>query len=586
MSIASRYGTPPDGYSESNSTVEEQGLEINVDVSFPVPITRLASRSHPISVTMGSTASTSLKDMNTETDLRKANATLSNRSAELKGDFILLISPKESISNTKVFMEPHPKYDDHSAIMVTISPQDFARNASPTDHSKCEILFVIDCSGSMEDKVNDLRTAMKVAIRSLPEGCFFNLCLFGSSHELLWKASKPSTQENSDEAFACSAQLTADKGGTELNSALQSVITSRTPNMETNVIVVTDGETWDTEEIHASVQEANREHGLLKDLENQTSWLHGMQHEGKNTVDDTKFQDIVKTEAESFGKTWSIVGKWTSFIALEKSGPKAHVKSLVHLYRAEALYLSGPSIAGNAVARRRTDAGGQSLWPISGFVNPNVCNPPQAFSGAVRSPFDHYGTAPLGWHEASRAAEGPVEVQGELIELISASAPAESPRIIPCCDYSIQDLRHKSLMPCQSTREFVMNPQTSGISVEDIVSAQRSTGCFVLHSTSLDTLLSAFDEKAVQEVKSRVENKSSDTKEPLLPTILTIVYIEMQFQEQQELLDLVIDRAKRWLEKALPEEIDELLEVVRGGFLGMAWRVQENELGKSTVLFT
>lgn len=55
MSIASRYGTPPDSYSEGNSTIEEQGLEINVDVSFPVPITSLASRSHPISVTIGST---------------------------------------------------------------------------------------------------------------------------------------------------------------------------------------------------------------------------------------------------------------------------------------------------------------------------------------------------------------------------------------------------------------------------------------------------------------------------------------------------------------------------------------------------
>lgn len=73
MSIASRYGTPPDGYSEGNSTVEEQGLEINVDVSFPVPITRLASRSHPISVTMGSTVrvpsnlSTPMSDISTGT---------------------------------------------------------------------------------------------------------------------------------------------------------------------------------------------------------------------------------------------------------------------------------------------------------------------------------------------------------------------------------------------------------------------------------------------------------------------------------------------------------------------------------------
>lgn len=54
-SIAPRYGTPPNGYSEGSITVEERGLEINVDVSLPVPISSLASRSHPIAVKIGST---------------------------------------------------------------------------------------------------------------------------------------------------------------------------------------------------------------------------------------------------------------------------------------------------------------------------------------------------------------------------------------------------------------------------------------------------------------------------------------------------------------------------------------------------
>lgn len=655
--------------------------------------------------------------MNTEIDLRKANATLSNRSAELKGDFILLISPKESISNTKAFLEPHPKYDDHSAIMVTISPQDFARNASSTNYSKCEILFVIDCSGSMEDKVNDLRTAMKVAIRSLPEGCFFNLCLFGSSHELLWGASKPSTQKNSDEAFACSAQLMANKGATELNSALQSVITSRTPDMQTNVIVVTDGETWDTNETHASVEKANKEcgirffclgignavshalvegigrqggglsevvaladsgkweprvirllkgaltpaswqitlnpgrslanagnrystlgqadsvlpslrappciqapfripklhtfsrfsvfllvnnsvfedsgskihitaesssgetvnlavtseklestpsavhflaaHAAVKDLENQTSWLHGMQNVGYHGAEDIRFQDIVKNEAESFGKTWSIVGKWTSFIALEKSGLNAHVKNLVHLYRAEALSLPSASVAESFSVRRRSCRGEK---PITGMSE---------LQARLASAYPSGAHQQRDRRRRARAVDRSATVQRPPLESQRVPESAiQLPELTTSIQQDIRDLGHSSLMPRQSTKESVMNPPASGISVEDIVSAQRSSGCFVLHSASLNTLLSAFDEKAVQQAKSRVENKSSDTKEPLLPTILTIVYIEMQFQEQQELLELVIDRAKRWLEKALPEEIDELLEVVRGGFLG------------------
>lgn len=182
--------------------------------------------------------------------------------ASIKSDFILLISLKECISNTRAFMEPHPEFDNHSAVMVTISPQDFAGSANSTDCSKSEILFVVDCSGSMEDKVNDLRTAMKVAIRSLPEGCFFNMCLFGSFHELLWEESKPATQENSDQAFTRSASLAADMGGTELDAALRQAVTCRTSTLDTNIIVVTDGETWDTEEVHAFVRQTNEGQGV------------------------------------------------------------------------------------------------------------------------------------------------------------------------------------------------------------------------------------------------------------------------------------------------------------------------------------
>lgn len=50
-SLAPRYGTPPSGYFPDSSTQSSQtGLRIAVHVTAPVPIRKVESRSHPISV--------------------------------------------------------------------------------------------------------------------------------------------------------------------------------------------------------------------------------------------------------------------------------------------------------------------------------------------------------------------------------------------------------------------------------------------------------------------------------------------------------------------------------------------------------
>ena len=57
-SVAPRYGTPPNSFSESADTgitgdYIKKGLKIKVDVTAAVPIQKLESRTHPISVEMG-----------------------------------------------------------------------------------------------------------------------------------------------------------------------------------------------------------------------------------------------------------------------------------------------------------------------------------------------------------------------------------------------------------------------------------------------------------------------------------------------------------------------------------------------------
>jgi Mg-chelatase subunit ChlD len=263
-SVAPRYGTPPAGYSLNSSigpstTPTENGLKIQVEVSAPHPIRKLESRTHPISVELGAegqpTSTSTFRDLAAETpsagfDPTKARANLSDRSTSLGKDFALLIlSSGPNLLASRALIESHPTIPDHSAMTVTITPQDlFASDLSLND-IKAEIVFVADRSGSMQDKLEGLKTAMRVFLKSIPEKCYFNICSFGSRHSMLCSRSQPCSQENVEVAYQhVSNSFQADMGGTELLSALESVVQQRTTeDLNTQIIVLTDGQVWDTE---------------------------------------------------------------------------------------------------------------------------------------------------------------------------------------------------------------------------------------------------------------------------------------------------------------------------------------------------
>jgi Mg-chelatase subunit ChlD len=269
-SVAPRYGTPPVGYthgSASHSTVTpaENGLGIQVEVFAPVPIHTLESRTHPISVELGHpTATNSIRDLAPASpapkfDPRKARATLSDRATTLAKDFVLLILAEDrTILASRALLEPHPSLSDRSALMVTINPQDLFPSGIVIDKVKAEIVFVADRSGSMCNKIEALISAMRVFLKSIPQSCHLNICSFGSSHSLLWPESRQYTQENLDLAMQhVTHSFASNMGGTELLSALKHVVEKRNARQEmtTEVIVLTDGEVWDTEQVIKFVQE-------------------------------------------------------------------------------------------------------------------------------------------------------------------------------------------------------------------------------------------------------------------------------------------------------------------------------------------
>ncbi|KAF8853300.1 VIT-domain-containing protein [Acephala macrosclerotiorum] len=260
-SVAPRYGAPPSSFPTSTSSKPlavppENGLQIQIQVSSPVAINTIESRTHPVRIEMGShghTTTRNIRDLakkqeSLDNDPKKARATLSDRSACLGKDFVLLIQSRGgTLLASRATQEPHPKLPNHSALMVSINLRDMYTPDVVSPKSPSEIIFFADRSGSMQGKIQALRTAMGFFLKSLPSNCSFNICSFGTDHILMWPESREYSQENLDEAMSyITTNFDANMGGTELLSGLRNVVQKSNPAFSTQIIIFTDGEVWNS----------------------------------------------------------------------------------------------------------------------------------------------------------------------------------------------------------------------------------------------------------------------------------------------------------------------------------------------------
>eukprot|EP00042_Codosiga_hollandica_P039762 m.335997 g.335997 ORF g.335997 m.335997 type:complete len:125 (-) comp55689_c2_seq1:1308-1682(-) len=82
--------------------------------------------------------------------------------------------------------------DGSVASMITIAPN------IELDEQRCELVFLIDQSGSMAgSKIDQARNAMNFFLRSLPEDCYLNIIGFGTSFRSLWPQSGSSLRPKS-----------------------------------------------------------------------------------------------------------------------------------------------------------------------------------------------------------------------------------------------------------------------------------------------------------------------------------------------------------------------------------------------------
>lgn len=261
-SIAPRYGSGPSpskglfgstssgGLFGSSSNHLEGGstgqISITVDINLPEGLTvkGLKSPSHPIAVSMGtlSTAAQANPVMN------KASATLSLGSSALERDFVLILTSKGT-GIPKALLETHPTIPNHRALMATLVPR---FNLPPT-HS--EIVFVADRSGSMQDNIDMLISALKVFLKSMPTGIKFNICSFGTNYTFLWKKSKNYNSDTVNEAIKHISTFGANFGGTETFKAIKATVDNRLGDVPLEITLLTDGDIWNQQPLFTYVNE-------------------------------------------------------------------------------------------------------------------------------------------------------------------------------------------------------------------------------------------------------------------------------------------------------------------------------------------
>lgn len=191
------------------------------------------------------------------------NVRLSAESVRMDRDFILYTAYVDSL----VSRAYQYRTEKESFIQLDFLPDrklmdENAGEKSVSEGLKREIIFVIDCSGSMQgDSIQEAKKALEVCLRGLEQGKSFNIYRFGSGQESLFPESTVYNGKTANEALAYLRRMDADLGGTEILGPLKDICSSKGNNrsLGKDIILLTDGEVGNESEIFKLIKKNSGE---------------------------------------------------------------------------------------------------------------------------------------------------------------------------------------------------------------------------------------------------------------------------------------------------------------------------------------
>jgi Ca-activated chloride channel family protein len=120
-----------------------------------------------------------------------------------------------------------------------------------------EIIFLLDCSGSMRgDSLRQAKKALEICLRGLDSKTAFTIYRFGSEYDCLFKKPEKYSENSLEKGLEYLRNAEADLGGTEILNPLKGIYDAchGRDNIEKNIVLLTDGEVGNEEEIFEIVR--------------------------------------------------------------------------------------------------------------------------------------------------------------------------------------------------------------------------------------------------------------------------------------------------------------------------------------------
>jgi len=209
------------------------GLTINVNIHGGKSISSIESSSHTVKTSFSGDDTT---------------ITFTSEKAAMNKDFILTIVYEKDFANRAFMFRDH----DETFIQVDITPDENTgkdENVKPV--SKSEVVFVLDCSGSMEgESIEEAKKALEIMVRALNPDNMFNIYRFGSEFEKLYDQSKMYDENSMQKALQYISGTDASLGGTEVMLPLTDIYDKRpSDGYRRDIILITDGEVSNEDEV-------------------------------------------------------------------------------------------------------------------------------------------------------------------------------------------------------------------------------------------------------------------------------------------------------------------------------------------------